>query len=428
MKTIVKELILDIHDSIFASSILEIQLFAFSLLCLFAFQFSEDVNSLQSGMVYAHQEKELYRLVDNLVGQYETEFFQNSDSLARLGIMYSKLKNAEQFEYLEMYDNPIVFVSDTVPDEVLYTYEEGGGPDHRGIVDGEMFSEIKCFWMSRNVADLFELKCDTGDFWEEEDKNNSPIPIVLGSQYRATFTVGDVTDGFTPVSPRGKFEVTGILKEGEYLVYNGQVLCLDRYVLMPMQDGNAVTLTSEERTRQRLLYLFKINGALYSDLSANELQTFIQNICETSGVLPASTVAGATNQQSQLVEMNLQDAVQILQKMVMLLYAFSIVSTILFFIIKVDDNSRYYSILILNGFSFRQIMSIILGSLLLLLLLPEALAMLICSVIGLFVQGGWTLSLKLIAVHNISLVGTVGVISYYKLRRLNIQSHIGGFE
>ena len=124
MKTIVKELILDIHDSIFASLILEIQLFAFSLLCLFAFRFSEEVNSLQSGMVYAHQEKELYRLVDNLVGQYETEFFQNRDSLARLGIMYSKLKNAEQFEYLEMYDNPIVFVSDTVPDEVLYTYEE----------------------------------------------------------------------------------------------------------------------------------------------------------------------------------------------------------------------------------------------------------------------------------------------------------------
>lgn len=428
MRTIMEEVMIDIRDNPFLSAIMALQLAVFTVICLFSAQFERELKGFSDGAVYSHQDKEIYRLVDNLVGQYETEFFQNSDSMARLKIMYSKLKNNPQFEYLEMYDNPIVLISDRIPDEVLYTYEDGGGDTHRGEEDGgEIFNEVKCFWMSRNVADLFQLQCEQGEFWREENKNASPIPLVLGSQYKDIFAVGDVIEGLSPVSPRGEFEVTGILKKGAYLVYQGQVLSLDRYVLMPMQDGSDVIMPNE-RAQQRFLYLFKINGALYSDLSANELQTLIQDICESSGVSPVSSVEGATNQQSKLVEMNMQDVSRILKKMVTLLYVFSAVATILFMIMKIDKNNRYYSILLLNGFSYKQVMSIIMGSLVLLMVLSETMAILLYCFVTTVLWEGAALSLFTIVIHDIGLIGTIGMMSFWKLKKLDVQSYIGGAE
>lgn len=427
MRTVMEEVIIDIRDNPFLSAVLGLQLAVFTVICLFSAQFERELKGFSDGAVYSHQDKEIYRLVDNLVGQYETDFFQNSDSMARLKIMYSKLKNNPQFEYLEMYDNPIVLISDRIPDEVLYTYEDGGGDTHRGEEDGgEIYSEVKCFWMSRNVADLFQLQCEQGEFWKEENKNASPIPLVLGNRYKDTFAVGDVIEGLSPVSPRGEFEVTGILKKGAYLVHKGQILSLDRFVLIPMQDGSDVISANERE--QRFLYLFKINGALYSDLPANELQTLIQQICASSGVYPASSVEGATNQQSRLVEMNMQDASRILKKMVILLYVFSAVATVLFMIMKIDKNNRYYSILLLNGFSHRQVMGIIMGSLVLLMVLSETMAILLYWYVTSFLWEGAAISLFTIVIHDIGLIGGIGMMSFWKLKKLDVQSYIGGAE
>ena len=163
-------------------------------------------------------------------------------------------------------------------------------------------------------------------------------------------------------------------------------------------------------------------------MPANELQTLIQEICESSGVSPVSSVEGATNQQSKLVEMNMQDVSRILKKMVTLLYVFSAVATILFMIMKIDKNNRYYSILLLNGFSYKQVMSIIMGSLVLLMVLSETMAILLYCFVTSVLWEGAALSLFTIVIHDIGLIGTIGMMSFWKLKKLDVQSYIGGAE
>ena len=107
---------------------------------------------------------------------------------------------------------------------------------------------------------------------------------------------------------------------------------------------------------------------------------------------------------------------------------FSTVATILFIVMKIDDNKRYYSILLLNGFSHRQVMSMIMGSLIFLLILSDTTAIHIFGFIISVVWGGVTLSLLTIVFHNIGLIGTIGMISYYKLKKLVVQLYIGGAE
>ncbi len=410
--------------------IMTIQLTVYFAVGMFSDELEKEIISQRNDIMHHQQESEYYKLTDNLVGQYEDDFFSSKDALGKLRIMYSQLINNDSFDYLEMYNNPIVLISENITDELLYRYESGEGEKHRGIEDGQTYNEIKCFWMSCNVGNFFDIQCQKGNLWTEEAKNEMPIPIVLGSGYLGIFEPGDIIDGISPIAEKVQFEVYGILKEGEYLIHNGKIINLDRYVLTPLQDAKNVASTKEEERNQRILYLFKINGTLYSDLPANELQDIIQDICDISGVRPSSTVMGATNMQSYIVNANLQDILVLLKKMLIMLNVFSSIATILYFVIKMDKNKEYYSILILNGFSLKQILGILSGTLALLLVISEALAGFLFFLISFIIWKETEISFVKIFVNNLimalAITLAINIISYMKLKKLDISFYIGG--
>ena len=85
MRTVMEEVMIDIRDNPFLSAVLGLQLAVFTVICLFSAQFERELKGFSDGAVYSHQDKEIYRLVDNLVGQYETDFFQKGSNAARGG-------------------------------------------------------------------------------------------------------------------------------------------------------------------------------------------------------------------------------------------------------------------------------------------------------------------------------------------------------
>ncbi len=432
MKKIWKEIVFDIRKNFFLFFIMTIQLTVYFVVGLFSDQLEKEIISQTNNIMYNQQKLEYYDLTDNLVGQYEDAFFSNKDALGKLKIMYSQLIDNESFEYLEMYNNPIVLISENVREELLYRYESGEGEKHRGIENGKVYNEIKCFWISCNVGNIFNIQCQKGNLWTEEIKNQVPIPIVLGSDYLGIFEVGDIINGISPITENVQFEVFGILKEGEYLIHRGKIINLDRYVLIPLQDAKNLASTKEEERCQRILYLFKINGTLCSDLPANELQDLIQNICDTSGVCPSSTVTGATNMQSHIVNVNLQDILILLKKVVILLKVCSGIATILYFVIKIDKNKEYYSILILNGFSLKQIICILLGTLALLLVISETIAGFLFFLIAFIMWKAAEISFIKIFADNLiitlAITLVINIIGYMKLKKLDISVYIGGDE
>lgn len=421
MKKIWKEIVFDIRKNPFLFLIMTVQLTIHFTVSLFSNQLEREISDRDSMMT--RRETEYYSLIDNLVGQYEEAFFQNKDGLGKLKIMYAQLISNDYFEYLETYNNPIVLVSEKINDEVLYRYESGDGENYRWEENGEIYNEIKCFWMSCNVGDFFDIQCREGSIWTEETKNEVPVPIVLGSTYGDIFEVGEIIDGISPAAGDIQFRVCGILEEGEYLIHSGRVLNLDRYVLVPMQDAKSVPINKEESC-QKILYLFKINGTLSSDLPANELQNMIHEICETSGVTPSSSVAAATNTQSYIVHVSMQDILDLLKRMLIMLKFFSSIATILYILMKIDRNKEYYSILVLNGFSVEQIMSILLCSLLLLLVISQIIAEFIFFLTALIIWETPGLSIARILIYDLAVAFIVGIVSYIKLETLDVGFYI----
>ena len=431
MKKILGEIVFDIRRNPIIFTILIFQLTVFFIVCLFSEQLEKQINIKQQESSYEQQEMNYYYLTDNLVGDYETAFFEDSNALGKLKIMYSMLTNHPDFTYLEMYNNPVVLIGENINDRVLDYYEQGKAEYFRTIVNGKVCNEVKCFWVSSNIESVFDLQCQSGKLWSEAEKNNTPIPIVLGSEYMGIYEVGDYIEGISPIASEDghvKFQVYGILEEGEYLLYRDRIINLDRYVLIPLQDEKTIPANKEELRTQKLLYLFKINGTLYSTLSANELQSIVQEICENSGVIPSSKVSTATNSKSYILNQSMLDILCIFEKMLFMLNVFATVATILYTVIKIDKNKEYYAILTLNGFSLKQISLIVMGTVVIALIMAGLIAGVIYWFIAYVLLYIPDFPVIRILIFNVELILIVGISGYLKIRNLDISLYIGGNE
>lgn len=421
MGKVCKEILFDVRKNPYLFILLIIQLTVFFGISLFREQIENEMDRAQSTVTYKLQEINYYRLVDNLIGEYEEAFLNNKDALAKLRMMYHMLSNNPYFQYLEMYNNPIVLIGDNIRDEFLYRYEEGDGEQYRGIVEGQFYNEVKCCFISCNVWDAFNIQCRQGALWKEEEKNNETVPIVLGSSYSGIFEVGDYIQGITPFHENVQFEVFGILDKGEYLIYNDRIQNLDRYVLMPLQDAETIPEAGGKIKNQTFLYLCKINGTFASTLPPNELQDMVQEICDICGITPSSTVAGSTNAQSYLLKVSIDDILQVFKEMLLLLNIFSLVSAGLYIGIKINRNQRYYGILLLNGFSTGQVFFILLGTVILSLLLAELTAVLVCNFFTVLGIGAFSFPILKMILPSVAIMAVAGLTGFIKIRRLNLQ-------
>ncbi|MDE5801407.1 MAG: hypothetical protein K2I22_00630 [Lachnospiraceae bacterium] len=421
MRKVWKEIAFDVRKAPYLFVLLLIQLIVYFGIFLSREQIASEIGKAEDMITYRLQETQYYRLVDNLMGEYEEAFLKNKDALAKLKMMYHMLSNNSNFEYLEIYNNPVVLIGDNIRDEFLYRYEEGDAEQYRGIVEGQFYNEIKCCFISCNVGDLFDIQCHQGAFWKEDEKNNETVPIVLGSGYSGIFEVGDYIQGITPFHENAQFEVYGILDEGEYLIYNDRIQNLDRYVLVPLQDAETLPEAGGKIGNQIFLYLCKTNGTLASTLPPNDLQDIVQEICDICGITPSSTVAGSTNAQSHILKVSMDDILRAFKEMLFILNVFSIVSTILYILLKINKNQKYYGILMLNGFSVMQVFLILLGSVILSLILAEVAAILLCYCLSVLGLGSFSFPVLKMVVANMEIVAVAGIIGFMKIRKLDLQ-------
>lgn len=427
MKKILGEIIFDIKNNVVIFTILMIQLIICFSVCVFSDAIQANMNMEELVVNDNNTEKNYYKITDNLVGDYEKAFFESENYLAKLKIMYYELTHNDKFKYLEIYENPTVLYGDNIKDKSLYLYEDGQAENSRGEEEGNILNEVKCYWVSCNVQSSFDWKFKEGSLWTEDEKNNSLIPIVLGSDYAETYKLGDIIGGITPIDGKVNYQVYGILKEGNYLIHNDRMINLDRYVLLPLKDIEKIPVSKEEESSYNILYLFKINGTIQSGLSANELQSIIQEICDKSGIIPSSSVTGSTNAQSYIINESMLNILQMLKSMLTMLVVFAISTTLFYMLIKIDKNKRYYSILLLNGFSINQVRAIIFGNIIIPIILADFISCVIVSFVSVLLKLG-SLPLGSMLAVNIILFLMVFIASCIKLIYIDIVSNIGGTE
>lgn len=382
MQRINKEILLTIKDNLWIWICLLVQLIICFFGCIFLGYAKNDNTNQMEQVNEVHSDYQYNKIFDNLVGEYEKQFFANKDALIRLKRMYAMLKSREEFEYLELYTQSILLAGEELNKEFIDGYEQGGTVKGYMHFENKWYNEVKCLWISRNVLDNFNIKLKEGKFWGAEELDHKMMPVILGNNYKDIYQVGEIIDGFTVIDDEIKLRVVGILEEGAYVFYNASMLNLDRYILYPLKDDLTLPQNKDEYSQQKILYLFKTNGTLKSRCDADELQSIINEICETSGVLPISSIDGTSNSQSYIFYENTISVYQMFQWSLNGFIIFSVVVTFVYLILTIQKNQRYYAILLLNGYSFIEVKIIILGSTMFRIILADIVAILAYKIVG----------------------------------------------
>ena len=111
-----------------------------------------------------------------------------------------ELKSAyEEITTLDYYEINSQFLEITYPkvkDEFLYGFEYGNA--EKQVVGKETIYQTKCFQISKNCFDKFDIEVSTGRTFSDEDMEYRPgknIPIIVGYEYADELEIGDVNGG-----------------------------------------------------------------------------------------------------------------------------------------------------------------------------------------------------------------------------------------
>lgn len=129
-----------------------------------------------------------------------------------------------------------------LPQYFEYGYEEGEtlDPSYNG-------QSLKAFSVSREAFDIYAMEVTEGRFFSAEDyilqeETGWSTAVILGSEYRDYYNVGDIILGYG-FEPERNITVVGFLKEGTLFgsASDYQLIPLDRYMIFPIHDKMIMT-------------------------------------------------------------------------------------------------------------------------------------------------------------------------------------------
>lgn len=183
------------------------------------------------------------------------------------GRSLDELKSAyEEIKALDYYEINSQFLEITYPeikDEFLYGFEYGNV--EKAVVGNETIYQTKCFQISKNCFDKFDIEVDEGRIFSDEDMEHRPgksIPIIVGCDYASELEIGDLLKGVY-IQEEFPYEVIGILQKGANISLGGQEVSLDRYLLMPSFNIEYSPTDAEDDMFQVRHYANKLSGKLH---------------------------------------------------------------------------------------------------------------------------------------------------------------------
>lgn len=192
-------------------------------------------------------------------------------------------------DYYEISDQFLDISYPKIDEEFLYGFEYGNVEIwKRG---DNIVYPTKCFQISKNCIDKFELEIEEGNAFSDDDMKyvqGEYIPIIVGYEYADTLRVGDLLKGVY-IQNEFTYEVVGILSEGENINLGGQEVSLDRYLVMPSFDIAEDPINEEDDMFQVRHYANKLSGKLHYESFTQFLEFYKKifdinhDILETEG-------------------------------------------------------------------------------------------------------------------------------------------------
>ena len=337
-----------------------------------------------------YEENRFYTIMDNLVGD-KAYIHTDPDMIPVYKKFYELLKNSEQFEYVELYDNPIYLDDYNGPENNVSGYEHGSTiesqtyefEDDHGLTT--VATCVKAVWFGLETIPFFDLKIYEGRAFTEDDlilRPGEPIAVILGYGYKDLYNVGDILN-VKYVFSEGEAEVIGFLDEGSNVYRGSSFQKIDNYIVMPIFTNDDYDGKPIYNIPVNFMYSFRTQGTVATKLSRKDVEKIISGYCVDAGFGEDSSgiyyVVDDDSSERYGFGEGINTLVFLIGLIVISIVVVIYVIETVIHLKRTNIDRRYYAILFMNGCSYLNILCVVLAE--------SILSALIASGIGLMVYG-----------------------------------------
>ena len=328
-----------------------------------------------------------HQIRDNFVGEYGEKINRDPTIFSKLMAFCSKLKSSKDYVYYVAYENPLELVNYEIENQFLVGYENGDISNSKvvlsdGVQDPITVCLVKCIWCDEQCFSHFDCQITEGNMFQTTDYqlndcNDKIQPILAGYEYRAFYDVGDEIPCDSYFISEGKLRIIGFLEKNTIIVSGSdRQINLDRYFVFPCKYPicSDVTQIPNNKNSMEIFLTFNSNGIVASKMSKEEIQTYVNNVCDALGIMPSFYVQGAVNQRSYKTNMSSDEFVLLLVPIFILIYAILLVITSIYIYTQVCSHLKNYSILFTFRFTKKQLC--------LLMFLEQSISIIVSSILS----------------------------------------------
>ncbi|GKS13900.1 hypothetical protein YDYSY3_49000 [Paenibacillus chitinolyticus] len=211
------------------------------------------------------QEKPRYELSDKLKGENEKNFLNREGVLEDFKDFYKDLTHQKEFTFLERIMQPIYLADFKGKEKFNYGYEDGD-PATPYSSEGMNYAFVKAVSINEATWNEFTFRISQGRPFDKKDfsmSNQGVMPAVLGYEYRDVYKIGDRLQ-IQHYFKNFTMEIVGFLEKNSAMPARGQgdLLYLDRYIVLPSVVVSEPPVTEEDYTFQKISNLTKLSGTI----------------------------------------------------------------------------------------------------------------------------------------------------------------------
>ncbi len=209
------------------------------LICLTACgrQAAPDTAVLPDLPVYGNTWRMAEQLDDSAYDEY---MHGDGHTFQKLLAFSQKLQSSADPVFTAYTANHVELLNTAVPDQCKVNNGTEFADESVYEIDGEPAVAAEALQVTENFFDLFPLRISEGRGFTDEDydyMNSGRIPVILGSAYKESFSIGDTFEGYY-IFQRFVFEVIGFAESGNpfYSSAESRPVPADRYIIMPFAE------------------------------------------------------------------------------------------------------------------------------------------------------------------------------------------------
>ncbi|WP_455661559.1 ABC transporter permease [Pradoshia sp.] len=338
-----------------------------------------DVDTKTESYLAQYEGQNIYQLSDELTGEREEAYWDNPAELDLFKKIYRAFSMAKQFSYVISNSQAIGIQEYKGNERLLDGYEDNAvQPEYMG------YSFPKAIQINQEGIERF-IRLSEGNLPETDNyiyKENTPIPVLLGSEYANTYNVGDELT-ISYLNYPFKAVISGILEKDVMIPNNGELeFYLDRYIVLPFLDFPEPK-DAEFFSFQQKHYLNAINGDIYTPADPIQTRLEVEEITDKVGFSEYQIIGANDSSVSIFISMLKQNKMLLLT-LVSILAAFTVLGITIASLGKWNLNINRYATYLISGATYRDIFTYLFVEMFLILFLSICTTFVFISLIGTF--------------------------------------------